>query len=548
MALLAACVFLLTTLGCRKLLSGYAEGESARLSSWEREGNVAGQERFLFDDLGGLNTHTMDSHALPWKVVAASLVLWDTAEQQRTAPRTVGEILGDFGFIAPHTIANWAGARAQPEFDRPLGLVGGQVTRGVPPVSIEVVNLGCASCHAGVTYDATGAPRPQVWLGLPNTSLDLDRYTRGVFEALRFALQDPPRLLREVDRLFPEITSRERVSLERYVVPRSTRRIAQLDELGAPTVFPGGSPGVTNGVGALKSELGLLDPKVRADEFGFTSIPDLAHRSLRSSLLVDGAYAPRGRERFVEILAAELAPERAEILAPIAAFFTVPTMGVAPGEVPAAVESMVEILEFLADYEPPAFPGPIDLVAAERGSSTYAARCAECHGRYSPGVEDVRLLSFPNRLSPQEEMGTDPLRWQAIDRALVDAIDTSKYGGHLAATTTGGYVGTLLSGVWATAPYLHNGSVPTLWHVLFPQARPERFEVGGHALDFRYVGVALAREVEGTLRYDAAYRPWSTPQIYDTTQPGRSNRGHEKEFVELSVAERLELIEYLKLL
>jgi cytochrome c peroxidase len=36
----------------------------------------------------------------------------------------------------------------------------------------------------------------------------------------------------------------------------------------------------------------------------------------------------------------------------------------------------------------------------------------------------------------------------------------------------GGYVAPPLDGVWASAPYFHNGSVPTLWHVLNPAKRP----------------------------------------------------------------------------
>ena len=36
-----------------------------------------------------------------------------------------------------------------------------------------------------------------------------------------------------------------------------------------------------------------------------------------------------------------------------------------------------------------------------------------------------------------------------------------------------------LNGIWATAPYLHNGSVPTLWALLqIPELRPVQFRVG----------------------------------------------------------------------
>jgi hypothetical protein len=113
---------------------------------------------------------------------------------------------------------------------------------------------------------------------------------------------------------------------------------------------------------------------------------------------------------------------------------------------------------------------------------------------------------------------------------------------------TGGYVAPILSGIWATAPYLHNGSVPTLRALLTPDERPARFLSGGHALDYGAMGIALERAPDGTYRYPAAYVPWSKPQLYDTGLPGKSNRGHEPQVLGLSDAERRALLEYLKTL
>ena len=106
----------------------------------------------------------------------------------------------------------------------------------------------------------------------------------------------------------------------------------------------------------------------------------------------------------------------------------------------------------------------------------------------------------------------------------------------------------ILSGLWATAPYLHNGSVPTLWHLMTPESRPARFQVGGHALDFGLMGIAGAADAEGTYRYPAGSAPWSVPEVYDTRQPGMGNGGHEESFSDLAEAEKRALIEYLKTL
>ena len=109
-----------------------------------------------------------------------------------------------------------------------------------------------------------------------------------------------------------------------------------------------------------------------------------------------------------------------------------------------------------------------------------------------------------------------------------------------------------LNGIWATAPYLHNGSVPTLYDLLLPkkkagdpvngQYRPDRFKVGSRAFDRNKVGFLT----EG---YDGF--------VFDTSQQGNSNSGHEyasgntalpngKVLPALNNNQRLDLLEYLK--
>ena len=99
-----------------------------------------------------------------------------------------------------------------------------------------------------------------------------------------------------------------------------------------------------------------------------------------------------------------------------------------------------------------------------------------------------------------------------------------------------------LDGIWATGPYLHNGSVPTLNDLLKPEnQRPARFFVGNREFDPKNVGFANARS-EGSFEFD-------------TTKPGNRNTGHgayrpkgggpPHEFTE---AERMALVEYMKTL
>jgi hypothetical protein len=187
-------------------------------------------------------------------------------------------------------------------------------------------------------------------------------------------------------------------------------------------------------------------------------------------------------------------------------------------------------------------------VLALSGEGIYRDRCAECHGEFSPGLDNVRLLSFPNRLVPQQQMGTDPNRWQLASSELARAISHGAYGKYISVENTGGYVAMPLTAIWISAPYLHNGSVPTLWHLMHPEERPERFMVGGHSLDYGRVGIAGRVGENGVYDYLPGYDPWSAPALYDTRLPGMSRRGHEAQFYVLTAAPTRALLEYLKVL
>lgn len=103
-----------------------------------------------------------------------------------------------------------------------------------------------------------------------------------------------------------------------------------------------------------------------------------------------------------------------------------------------------------------------------------------------------------------------------------------------------------LNGIWATAPYLHNGSVPTLYDLLLPKKpekgpkappdaefRPDTFMVGSREFDPQKVGLRSSG-------YDGF--------LFDTSVRGNSNAGHEYGTKEMSKEDRLNLLEYLKTL
>ncbi len=97
-----------------------------------------------------------------------------------------------------------------------------------------------------------------------------------------------------------------------------------------------------------------------------------------------------------------------------------------------------------------------------------------------------------------------------------------------------GYKSRPLTGIWATAPYLHNGSVPTLWDLLLPPAqRPAAFYLGSREYDPAKVGYRTEPSRENSFRFDAAAQ-------------GNSNDGHDYGNASLSEDDRRALVEYLK--
>ena len=226
--------------------------------------------------------------------------------------------------------------------------------------------------------------------------------------------------------------------------------------------------------------------------------------------------------------------------------FVLTTFSVEPEAARAQLDEVRELVAFLDALEAPPFPGPVDTALALEGEGLYLQACAGCHGTYSPAPHGVRLLDHPNRLVAHDRMGTDPARWSAATPDMLSTLASLGWEDQITPRSFGGYVAPDLTGVWASAPYLHNGSVPTLWHLLRADERPERFMVGGHALDYVRMGIHGGLDGNGVYVYPPGYEPWSRPMLYDTREAGRSNAGHA--FPGLSDEQVYALIEYMKLL
>lgn len=196
------------------------------------------------------------------------------------------------------------------------------------------------------------------------------------------------------------------------------------------------------------------------------------------------------------------------------------------------------VLAWLFSLQPPRYPYPVDTAMATRGLHIFSERCAHCHGTYGP------TPTYPNLLIPESIIGTDSLLYksnfqypQFISWFNQSWFSAGPYPARL--SPFDGYIAPPLDGIWITAPYFHNGSVPTLEAVLDSRKRPvywSRFLGSRTTYDYAAVGFKYKT-------YDAP----SGSSVYNTTLPGYGSFGHtfgDK----LSDAERKALIEYLKTL
>jgi mono/diheme cytochrome c family protein len=197
---------------------------------------------------------------------------------------------------------------------------------------------------------------------------------------------------------------------------------------------------------------------------------------------------------------------------------------------------------------PPRYPYDIDEALAARGRELFYSTdvgCSQCHGEYD-GDGNVR---WPGG---HADVGTDRSRLDVVSERFVAAFNASPLAAEGALVESRGYAATPLTGVWANFPYLHNGSVPTLHHLLGPASeRPGIFEVlAARRLDQARVGQPLysnPRDAQldeaDLLRRSGDDRDW-----FNTARPGCGNAGHDFWSRIRTDANRRALIEYLKTL
>ena len=168
------------------------------------------------------------------------------------------------------------------------------------------------------------------------------------------------------------------------------------------------------------------------------------------------------------------------------------------------MSSLRRVQNYISNVQPPKYPfaDRLALAAAGRGRSTTAG-CASCHA--TGGARTGTVI-------PLAEIGTDRHRldmWTPASATAYNAYGEGHAWKFSAFRTTGGYVSVPLEGLWLRAPYLHNGSVPSLADLLEKTAqRPTRFWRGYDVYD----------PGAGRLRHERAGRR-TLGTLIDVTQP-----------------------------
>lgn len=224
---------------------------------------------------------------------------------------------------------------------------------------------------------------------------------------------------------------------------------------------------------------------------------------------------------------------------PLMQFILLPT--VSPETLTRWEPDFADLLSWIESLEPPKYPFPIDSQLAKRGEAVFNENCSRCHGTYGPnGKYEQQTIAL-------DEIGTDPLRWKALTpkfRQWMKDGWISRNGEDPVEVDPAGYVAPPLDGIWASAPYFHNGSVPTLWDVLHPSERPTVWKRTEDGYDPKKVGLEVEAlgQVPSTVKSVQHRR-----RYFDTKLPGKSAAGHTFPNV-LDEDQRQSLLEYLKTL
>jgi hypothetical protein len=381
--------------------------------------------------------------------------------------------------------------------DTPIGLP-------VEVVGFPRVGLNCGLCHIGSVRETASSPR-QILIGAPNSTLDAQRYFRFLFGAAADARFTPDVLISAIERHQP-VSFLDRLLLRFLIIPQfRSGLLEQQAQLWWMDKVPDWGPG-------------------RVDPFNPAKV-QLIHQPWDGSI---------GAARMVPLWdwndRTNFGLHRDGLNTSLTEIFL--NSGIGNGATNKTIDlaGLKRLQRWVGSLKPPAYPFPVDHALAAKGEPVFREQCAECHA--FGGAKTGEPI---------------PIAWLRTDRHRLDSWTTQArdgfnglddYDWHYSHfRKTNGYVAQALDGLWTRAPFLHNGSVPTLADLLRPpEERPMKFRVGYDVYDQARVGF-----VSDGVEAETAGR------LFDASLPGNSNCGH-LYGTTLPAADKQALLEYLKTL
>jgi hypothetical protein len=389
---------------------------------------------------------------------------------------------------------------------------------------VDRVSFNCAICHYGSYRKAPGATPTHV-AGMPSNTVDLRAFYQFLFNAAKSNRFSAGSVLAEARNMGIQEDFINRQILRFYAVIAMRSFLADFnDRLNFIMTEPDFGPGRIDTFSPAKALLGFPsgDKMPEAERIGTTDLPSIWYQGKREGMQLhwDGNNTSvRERDRS-------------------AAFGT--------GAYPSSLDrkNMARVEDWIInEAKPPQYPYPIDETRAARGKVLYDQLCERCHGpdgkNFAPGQKDL------GKVTPIEDIQTDRHRLDsytfelAVNQSLLYAQTKDPQERFQHFRKTYGYANMPLDGIWLRAPYLHNGSVPTLRDLLEPSTlRPLKFYRGDDVFDPVRVG----------FESNISSRDGNNFFPYDTNVIGNGNKGHEGSAygTQLAPADKDALVEYLK--
>jgi hypothetical protein len=477
-------------------------------STWVKTKDRNQQDSFLYGMTG--------TEAMPLPVLQILPDLFP--DQFQPAGKEAGDWVQQFGFIEGKPGVNEG---------LPLGFsISNYLPKSGAPSPVKFVGFSCALCHTS-QIKTSDAEDGVLVHGMGNISLNFISWV----DAVRTAFLDEKRLtpaaiaqtyeakyhkpLGIMDKLMIRLwllntRSTLKAALPKFDAPYSGK------ELRNPELMPNG-PSRTQ---PFRNLVRSIMNRPAATDKGYSKFPVLYEQKNHEWGQFDGSV----RNRLSR-----------SVLAAIATGATADNL-----EISEVSSSVVKAVDYTVNLKGPKYEEvfkdkgvTLDQAKVERGRAVYMQHCSVCHGYRSQEDDSWIKGQLQGEVVPVQQIKTDAERvnfryYDVLADYLYDSFPNNRpfkkhplqpkredlRPGHLG--TTRGYLNTPLESVFSHAPYLHNGSVPTLAELINLKPRRDVFYRGDNLYDLVDVGLAVPDEPDEKRYFK-----------FDTDAKGNSNKGHD---------------------